>query len=321
MKIVIPGGSGQVGAILSRALRAEGHQVIVLARSSTGQEGTVAWDGRTLGRWTDQLDGADAVINLAGRSVNCRYTPEHLREMLESRVRSTEVVGQAIARAARPPRTWLQMSTATIYAHRFDAANDDLEGRIGGAEPDAPALWKKSVDIAIAWERALGEAPTPRTRKVALRTAVVLSPDRGGIFDVLMALTRRGLGGPVAGGAQYMSWIHDRDLVRSVKFLLERGDLGGAVNVASPGPLPQAEFMTVLREAAQIRIGLPAAWWMAEVGAFLLRTETELLFKSRRVVPRRLLDAGFAFEFPRWPEAARDLVGRWKTEREVAGHR
>jgi len=318
MKIVIPGGTGQVGSILCRALRAEGHEVVLLARSG-GPPGTVTWDGRTLGPWAEQLEGADAVINLAGRSVNCRYTPEHLREMLESRVRSAEVVGQAIARAVRPPRTWLQMSTATIYAHRFDAANDDVEGRIGGGEPDAPALWKKSVDIALAWERALREAPTPRTRKVALRTAVVLSPDRRGVFDVLMGLTRRGLGGPVAGGAQYMSWIHDRDLVRAVKFLLEHDALSGAVNLASPGPLPEAAFMAALREAAGIRIGLPATRWMAEVGAFLLRTETELLFKSRRVVPRRLLDAGFDFEFPRWPEAARDLASRWRAQRAASG--
>ena len=319
MKIVIPGGTGQVGGILSRGLRARGHEVVILARNPAGRGGTIAWDVRTLGPWARELDGADVVINLAGRSVNCRYTPAHLQEMLESRVRSTEVVGQAIAGARRPPHTWLQMSTATIYAHRFDAANDDVEGRIGGAEPGVPALWKRSVDIALAWERALAEAPTPRTRRVAMRTAVVLSPDRGGIFDVLMGLTLRGLGGPIAGGAQYVSWIHDRDLVRAVEFLLERTVIEGAVNVASPGPLPQSAFMDAVREAARIRIGLPATAWMAEVGAFFLRTETELLLKSRRVVPRRLTEAGFTFQFPAWREAARDLVERWNAGQRPTG--
>src|SRR5918996_6482790 len=214
MKIVLPGGTGQVGGVLTRALRARGQDIVVLSRSGAGQPRIARWDGRTVGPWADEIAGADVVINLAGRSVNCRYTDANLKEMMDSRVDSTRAVGQAIEKATRPPRAWLQMSTATIYAHRFDAPNDEASGRIGGDEPDAPAYWGYSVKIARDWERAQSDADTPSTRKVALRAAVVMSPDRGGIFDVMLGLVRRGLGGPAAGGAQYVSWIHDRDFVR-----------------------------------------------------------------------------------------------------------
>jgi uncharacterized protein (TIGR01777 family) len=270
----------------------------------------VSWDARTLGPWAREIDGADAVVNLAGRSVNCRYTRANLDAMMSSRVDSTRAVGLAIEGAARPPRVWLQMSTATIYAHRFDAPNDEATGQIGGDERDAPAYWKVSIDIARAWEQTLRDANTPRTRRVALRTAMVMSPDRDGIFDVLLGLVRAGLGGPIAGGRQFVSWIHGVDFVRAIDLLIARDDLEGPINLAAPNPLPQRDFMAALRAAAGRRIGLPATAWMAELGAFILRTDTELLLKSRRVVPGRLLEAGFAFEFPEWPAAARDLVER-----------
>jgi len=284
MKVVIPGGSGHIGTFLSRALSAAGHEVVVLGRR-TG----VRWDGRTLGPWAAELDGADAVVNLAGRSVSCRYTTESLREMMASRVDSARAVGAAIAAAARPPRVWLQMSTATIYAHRFDAPNDEATGVLGGAEPDVPGYWSYSVEIAKNWEAAQAAADTPATRKVALRTAIVMSPERGGAFTVLRGLVRAGLGGPVAGGAQYVSWLHETDFVRTVEFLLDR-ELDGPVNLAAPDPLPQREFMRVLR------------------------SDTELLRKSRRVVPTRLLEAGFTFRYPDWPTAARDLVAPHRAE-------
>lgn len=323
MKIVIAAGTGQIGGLARRALVARGHEVVVLSRTPRASEvravREVAWDAQTLGPWADELDGADVVINLAGRSVNCRTTEANLREMRESRVRSTRVVGEAIARAERPPRVWLQMSTATIYAHRFDAPNDEATGALGGDEPHVPAYWANSVEIAKAWEAALAEAETPRTRKVALRTAMVMSPDRGGVFDVLLGLVRAGVGGSVAGGAQYVSWIHEDDFVAALVFLIENDQLEGAFNLAAPHPLPQREHMAALRDAWGRRLGLPATAWMAEVGAFVLRTDTELLLKSRRVVPKRLLDAGFRFEHPSWPEAARDLVARWRDARAKRG--
>ncbi|MFJ9127313.1 epimerase [Streptomyces sp. NPDC102340] len=314
MKIVLPGGTGQVGGVLRRALTAAGHEVVVLIRRPV-RDGEVQWDGRTLGPWAEVVDGSDVIINLAGRSVSCRYTNENLRAMMHSRVDSARVVGQAIAAARKPPHVWLQMSTATIYAHRFDAPNDEATGAIGGAEPGVPGYWAYSVEIAKNWEREQERAATPQTRKVALRSAMVMSPDRGGVFDYLLWLARLGLGGPVAGGAQYVSWIHDRDFVRAVEFLIGRDDISGAVNLAAPGPLPQREFMRVLRAAWGVRVGLPATRWMAEVGALALRSDTELLLKSRRVVPGRLRDEGFTFDHGAWEEAAADLVGRTRRER------
>ncbi|MEU4575638.1 DUF1731 domain-containing protein [Nonomuraea sp. ATR24] len=312
MKVVIPGGTGQVGAILRRALTGAGHDVVVLTRRPA-REGEVHWDGETPGPWTAEIDGSDLVVNLAGRSVNCRYTPETLSAMMRSRVRSTRVVGEAIAAAARPPRVWLQMSTATVYAHRFDAANDEATGVIGGGEPGVPRYWAYSVEIAKAWEREQERASTPGTRKVALRTAMVMSPDRGGVFDVLLRMARLGLGGAIAGGAQYVSWIHERDFARAVEFLAGCDDLTGPVNLAAPDPLPQRAFMRELRRAKGVPVGLPATRWMAELGALAMRSDTELLLKSRRVVPGRLLDAGFTFDFGQWPQAARDLVRRSRT--------
>ncbi|MFM9370664.1 TIGR01777 family oxidoreductase [Streptomyces sp. Da 82-17] len=314
MKIVIPGGTGQVGAILERAFTAQGHRVVILTRRPRRPQ-DVAWDGVTLGDWAREIDGSDIVVNLAGRSVSCRYTADHLRAMMDSRVDSARVVGEAIAAAADPPRVWLQMSTATVYAHRFDAANDEADGVIGGHESGVPDYWEYSVRIARNWERAQAEADTPGTRKVALRAAMVMSPDRGGVFDVLSRMARLGLGGPVAGGRQYVSWIHDRDFVRAVEFLVDHEELTGPVNLAAPAPLPQRAFMRALRTSWRMPLGLPATRWMAEVGAFVLRSDTELLLKSRRVVPGRLLDAGFQFTYETWPAAADDLVGRARVRR------
>ncbi len=313
MKIILAGGTGQVGMLLGRALTAGGHDVVAFSRQPRPAPWrVVSWDAETLGPWAAELDGADVVIGLAGRNVNCRYTPENRRLILDSRVNSTRVLGRAIAQCAQPPRAWLQASTATIYAHRFDAPNDEAAGLIGGDEPNAPDTWRFSIAVARAWEQAARDAALPRTRLVLMRSALTLSPDRGGIFSVLLNLIRLGAGGAVAGGRQYVSWIHDHDFVRAVLWLIDHPEIDGPVNVASPNPLPQAEFMRVLRQAWGMPIGLPATAWMAAIGALVLQTETELILKSRRVVPGRMLAAGFKFEFPAWPEAARDLCARWR---------
>lgn len=328
MKIVLPGGTGQVGAVLRRAFAASGHEVVVLSRGARSPSAGAAangrapdgarlvpWDARTQGPWARELDGADVVVNLAGRSVDCRYTPANRRAMLDSRVDSTRAIGAAIAAADRPPRVWLQASTATIYAHRHDAANDEATGILGGDEPGAPSPWRFSIEVARAWERAATERALPATRVVLLRSAMTMSPDRGGVFDVLLRLVRLRLGGTCGDGRQYVSWIHDRDFARAVAWLIERDDISGPVNVASPHPLPNAEFLRELRRAWGTRIGLPATRWMLELGALLLRTETELILKSRRVVPGLLLARGFTFDFPHWNEAARDLCTRWRQQR------
>lgn len=307
MKILLPGGSGQVGTILKRAFVAANHDVVILSRRPG--RGVVPWDAETVGPWAKELDGADVVINLAGRSVDCRYTARNRRLILDSRVRSTKAIAAAIAKAARPPRVWLQSSTATIYAHRHDAPNDEDTGLLGGDEPGAPSSWRFSIDVARAWEEAALEADTPHTRKVLLRSAMTMSPDRGGIFDVLLRLVRFGLGGACGDGRQYLSWIHDADFIRSIFWLIEN-DMSGPVNLASPCPLPNAEFLRTLRRAWGAPVGLPATRWMLELGAWLLRTETELILKSRRVVPGRLTRAGFVFQFPDWSTAAADLCRR-----------
>jgi uncharacterized protein (TIGR01777 family) len=321
MKVVIAGGTGQVGTLLSRAFHAAGYEVVVLSRRPRNAAWRVTiWDAETLGDWTAELEGADAVVNLAGRSVNCRYTPENRRLIRESRLKATRIVGEAIARASRPPRVWLQASTATIYAHRYDAPNDEATGILGGLEPDAPDTWRFSIDVATSWERALNEAVVPHTRKVIMRSAMIMGPDRGGIFDVLLRLVRYGLGGRAGDGRQYVSWIHDQDFIRAVFWLIEHDELAGPVNLAAPNPVPQAEFMRILRAAWGSRIGLPATKWMLEIGALFLQTETELILKSRRVVPGRLPQTGFAFQLPIWEAAAPDVCRRWRETRRGATH-
>lgn len=313
MKIVIPGGSGQVGTILARAFHRDGHEVVVLGRKPlTALWRVVEWDAQTIGDWSAELERADAVINLAGRSVNCRYSADNRKLIKESRVKSTQVLGSAIARAVHPPRAWLQASTATIYAHRYDAPNDDVTGITGGSEPGMPDTWRFSIDVARSWERAVKESATPSTRKVMLRAAMVMSPDRGGVFDTLLTLVRYGLGGRAGDGRQYVSWIHDQDFVRTIYWLIEHEEIEGPVNLAAPNPEPNSEFMRNLRAAWGTSFGLPATKWMLEIGAFFLRTETELILKSRRVTPRRLRESGYIFQYPNWAEAARELCKRWR---------
>lgn len=314
MKIVIPGGSGQVGGILARHYHARGDEVVVFSRHpASAPWRVVAWDAETLGPWAPECDGADVVINLAGRSVNCRYTPHNRLVIKQSRILSTQAVGQAIAQAKQPPALWLQASTATIYAHRYDAANDEATGILGGDEPKVPETWRFSIDVARSWEEAANACETPQTRKVLMRTAIVMSPDNGGPFDVLLRLVRFGLGGSEGNGRQYVSWIHDRDFIKAVDWLITHPTLSGAVNLAAPNPLPNADFMRDLRRARGTPIGLPAMKWMLEIGALFLQTETELILKSRRVVPSRLLQSGFQFEYPVWAPAAKDLAERWRT--------
>ncbi|MDB6029705.1 MAG: Epimerase family protein [Verrucomicrobiales bacterium] len=303
-----------MGHILARAFARDGHEVVILSRKAGKQWRTVLWDAEKLGAWASEIDNADVVINLAGRNVNCRYTPENRREIKESRIRSTRVIGQAIAQAKRPPRVWLQASTATIYAHRYDTPNDEATGILGGSEPNAPDTWQFSIDVATSWEKALDESPVPNTRKVKLRSAVTMSPDPEGVFDVLLGLVRRGLGGTCGNGRQFVSWVHEVDFVRSIYWLIEHDQVDGPVNICAPNPLPNAQFMRALREAWGMPFGLPAANWMLELGAVFMKTETELVLKSRRVVPGRLLNAGFKFEFPTWPEAAQDLCKRWRSQ-------
>lgn len=318
LRIVIPGGSGQVGGMLAQFFQERGHHVIVLTRGPySAPWQTVHWDGKTLGSWVDTLDGADVCIHLSGRSVNCRYTKRNRRELYESRIGPTRLLHDALAVIPNPPWLWMNASTATIYRHALDRDMNEATGEIGGGEMisrfrRAPEKWDWTVDLVKEWERAFFAAPTPRTRKVALRTSLVFSPTPGNVFAVMSKLVRAGLGGTQGNGRQYVSWIHEADYARALQFLIDHEEIEGPVNLAAPNPLPNREFMAAFREAWDMPNGLPAPAPLMEIGMYFLRTEPELVLKSRRVVPGRLLDAGFEFEFPTWPEAAADLVRQWR---------
>lgn len=305
-RIILAGGSGFLGSALAKRFCERDYEVVVLTRAPRGRTDRVKelpWDGKTLGEWAKLVDDADAVINLTGRSVDCRYTAANRRVIIASRVDSTRVLGEAIARCAKPPRVWLNASSATLYKHTFTTPMD--EAGETGATPEAKDEF--SVEVIRQWERALDEARTPATRKIALRITMVFGA-AGGVFPVLRRLARFGLGGRMGSGRQFVSWIHIADFLRAVEWLLAQDDFSGPVNLAAPNPLPNAEMMRVMRETAGVPVGLPATEWMLEVGAVFLRTETELILKSRRVVPGRLLAAGFQFQFPEMRAAVRDLA-------------
>lgn len=310
-RIVIAGGNGFLGRIITADFRRRGDEVVVLTRSPRMRNDgarEIIWNGREPGDWARFLDGAEVVVNFAGRSVDCRYHARNRSLILNSRVDSTRALAEAIKRCARPPAVWLNASTATIYKHSYDRAMDE-HGEIG-ATPEARDEF--SIVVAEAWERTLNEADTPGTRKIALRMAMVLGAD-GGVYPVLRRLVHCGLGGQMAGGRQFVSWIHETDLCRSIHWLIAREDFVSAVNLAAPNPVPNREMMRILRKVCGRPFGMPATAWMLEAGAFLLRTETELVIKSRRVVPGRLSKSGFEFTFPTMEAAFLDLQRRSKS--------
>lgn len=316
LRVVIPGGSGQVGTILARYFHAQGHEVTVLSRTpASAPWNVIRWNSENSGSWIETLEHSDICINLAGRSVNCRYTASNRAAIYNSRIRSTQILGEVISRLKHPPHLWMNASTATIYRHSFDKPMDEGTGELGGNEPGARDTWNFSIQVARAWEEAFFSAHTPRTRKIALRSAMTMSPDRGGVFDVLSGLVRSGLGGTQGAGDQMVSWIHETDFVRAIEFLFVHQDKTGVFNIAAPLPIPNAAFLRCLRKAWGMPLGLSAPEWMIEVGSLLLRTESELVLKSRYVVPGRLLESGFRFTYPSWPEAAAALVSACRSER------
>ncbi len=298
MKIILIGASGYLGHALVPFLRDAGHELTVISRHDpkTGAK-FVEWNGVTMGNWAREFDGADAVINLAGRTVNCRYNDENKRQILDSRVRTTALIGRAIADAATAPRAWLNAASATIYRDARQNAMDEATGEIGSGF---------SVDVCKKWEQTLFDAPV-ECRRVAMRLAMVFGAPRGGVYDAFEILVKLGFGGPMAGGRQYISWIHLHDFCRAVAFLLE-GELEGPVNIAAPQPLTNAQFLSTLRRALNIPYALPTARWQLEIGALVGQTETELLLKSRRIMPTRLLNAGFHFDYSGWEKSARAIV-------------
>ena len=335
-KIILAGGSGFLGGALARHFGALGWEVVILTRTPKARPDSVrevVWNAKSPSDWLRELEGATAVVNLTGRSVDCRYTAKNRRDIMESRVNSTRVVGEAIAQCKMPPRVWLNSSTATVYTHTFGKPHDESSQDMDSAADAKDAF---SVEVAQAWERTLFEAPlgeaarpvaadasplplnqagspnrltsaATMTRRVALRTSMVLGLGRNSVFPVLRRLTRLGLGGRQGRGDQFVSWIHVEDFCRAIEWIINHDDLAGPINQCAPNPLPNEEMMKTFREVCGMPIGLPATEWLLEIGAFFLRTETELIFKSRRVVPGRLLASGFKFRFPSFREALEDL--------------
>ena len=296
-QIILVGASGYLGHALISFLKPE-HEITVISRHDPKLDAKfIEWDGATMGHWARAFDGADAVINLAGRTVNCRYNDENKRQILDSRVQTTNLIGRAIADAKMPPTVWLNAASATIYRDARDRAMDEETGEIGSGF---------SVEVCRAWEQSLFEAPV-ECRRVAMRLAMVFGAPRGGVYDAFGILVKLGFGGPMAGGGQYISWIHLHDFARAVAFLLNC-ELEGPINIAAPEPLTNAQFLSTLRRVLKIPYALPTARWQLEIGAFAGRTETELLLKSRRVVPGKLMNAGFDFNYPDWQSAARAIV-------------
>jgi uncharacterized protein (TIGR01777 family) len=313
LRIVIPGGSGQVGSLLARRFHERGHDVVVLGRTpKVAPWRTVSWDGRTAGPWAGELEGSDVCINLAGRSVNCRYGNKNREEIYNSRIDSTRILNSVISLLNRPPAIWLNASTATIYRHSLNKAMDEADGELGGSEPGTPETWNFSIRVARDWEQAFFAIEIPGTRKIAMRSAITLSADDGGVFGELSRIVRLGLGGANGSGEQMVSWVHGEDFARAVEFIIADESFSGVVNIAAPNPLPNRDFMRALRQAWGIPIGLPSPAWLIEIGCILLRTESELVLKSRYVVPGRLEAAGFRFLHPSWPNAARELVHDWR---------
>lgn len=298
MKIIIAAANGYLGKLLAKHFVDKEYEVIGLCRKLTRLENAtcVLWDGKTLDSWAKELEGATALINLAGKSVDCRYTDENKRQIIASRVDSTKVLGEAVASCAIPPKVWLNAGSATMYRHAEDKDMDEETGEIGSGF---------SVNVCTTWEKTFFSCDTPQTRKAALRISFVLGND-GGAYPMLKKLVKFGVGGTMGKGTQYISWIHEDDFCRSVEFLLNN-PIEGAVNIAAPEPQPNAVFMGEMRKAYNIPFGLPQPKWLLELGARIIGTETELILKSRRVVPIRLLKAGFTFKYPTLKEAIKKV--------------
>ncbi|RZL16338.1 MAG: TIGR01777 family protein [Hymenobacter sp.] len=298
-KLVLIGGNGFLGHHVRLHFERLGYQVVSISRTGPGD---VRWDARTLGPWAAELEGADLLVNLAGRSVDCRYTAANRRAVLASRVESTAVLAAAVAACRQPPRVWLNSSTATIYADTRGSlpANTEAAGIIGEGF---------SVEVAQAWEAAFMARATPGTRRVALRTAIVLGAD-GGAFPVMARLARWGLCSPQGTGEQWISWLHIADFCQAIEFLAQTAEISGPVNICAPQPLLNKDFNRLLAKYLKPVVCLPQPRWLLEMGAFVLRTETELILKSRKVYPERLLAAGFRFEYERCAAAVGELLGR-----------
>ncbi len=291
-KIIIAGGTGFIGQYLQDKYTQEGHKVITISRQKNHLN------------WTDSrgiqlaLENSDLLINLAGKSVDCRYTAKNKAEIFKSRISTTQLLREAIGHCFNPPKLWINSSTATIYRHEEERANTESQGIIGHGF---------SVDVAKQWEATFFKFALPQTRQVALRIAIVLG-NQGGAFIPIKNLVRFGLGGSQGNGQQMFSWLHIKDLKNTIEFIMQHEELKGAINCVSPNAIQNKTLMRTLRKAMHIPFGLPMPKWLLQMGARFINTETELVLKSRWVYPETLLNNGFQFEYPTLEKALEDLI-------------
>ena len=285
--IIIAGGSGFLGQVLEKHFTQIGYAVKILTRNPK-KENDIFWDAKTLGNWASILNNSEALINLTGKSVDCRYTVKNKKEIYESRIDSTRVLGKAILRCKQPPTVWMNTSTATIYRHSFDKEMTEQNGDIGD---------DFSMNIAKSWEKAFNKFECLKTRKIILRTSIVLGK-KGGAFIPLKTLAKFGLGGKQGSGNQKVSFIHESDFARALEFILNHSNLDGIFNITAPKPTNNRTLMKTIRKKLRLPFGIPHPKWMLKIGATIIGTETELVLKSRNAIPERLLESDFVFNHP-----------------------
>lgn len=287
MKIIIAAGTGFLGKNLEKYFTEKGNEVYILTRNPK-RKNEIHWDAKTLGEWKKWVENSDVLINLTGKSVDCRYSEKKKKEIYSSRIDSTKVLQQAVDQCINKPKVWLNASSATIYTHSEIQLNTEENGIIGD---------DFSMNICKSWEKEFFTAKNENVRKVALRTSIVLG-NNGGAFPKLKLITKLGLGGKQGRGNQNVSWIHIDDFCKAIEHIIDNENMSGVINVTAPNPLSNEEFMMKLRKEMKIPFGLNAPVWQLEIASIFLKTETELLLKSRNVYPEKLIKTGFEFSYP-----------------------
>ena len=300
--VMIAGGTGHIGSSLAKRLVMEGYNVNILTRNAPKNKATslnyIYWDGENIGSWTERLNETDIVINLCGKSVDCRYTESNKLKLIRSRVNATRLLGDAIVRSERPPRLWINASSSAYYGFSAEAKDEQAS-----AGTDFPAR------ICVEWEKAFMGSLTPATRRIAWRLGVVLQPDKG-LIKPFERLVKNFLGGKLGSGKQYFTWIHEEDFLNSALWTIENTRASGIYNLTSPEPITNADFMTAMRKAMDVSIGLSLPERLIRIGGTIIGTEPYLVLDGRRVIPRRLLESGFTFRYANIQGALDNLYKR-----------
>ncbi|WP_316832360.1 TIGR01777 family oxidoreductase [Pedobacter aquatilis] len=300
-KIVLAGGNGYLGGVLAKHFSHMADEVVILARNSKANEAnikTFVWDGKTAGLWAKELEGADLLVNLCGKNVNCRYTKKNRTAIIDSRVLPTRLLNNVLQGLTKPPKLFINVTSATIYRHAEDRFQDELTGDIS---------YGFSIDVCKIWEQTFFETNIPETRKIALRMGIVMGR-KDGAFPRLLNLVKIGMGGKQGNGEQYVSWVHEQDVAKSIEWLTDHQEIEGIVNCTAPNAVKNTAMMKILRKAYGIPFGIPTPTWLLEIGAKIIGTETELILKSRWVKPAVLINSGFTFQYAKMEDAFHDIL-------------